>query len=56
MSEKDYGEAFRMAHTLKGICLNLIFDRLSKSLSELTEALRNYENEPINENYDSKCL
>lgn len=38
---KDYETAFRMAHTLKGVCLNLGFDRLRESASELTEALRN---------------
>ena len=37
---KDYGTAFRMAHTLKGVCLNLGFDKLRESASELTEALR----------------
>lgn len=33
-------EAFRAAHTLKGICANLGFDRLFKSDQELTELLR----------------
>ena len=37
---KDYETAFRMAHTLKGVCLNLGFDKLRRSSSELTEALR----------------
>lgn len=39
--EKDYKTAFRMAHTLKGVCLNLGFVRLRESSSALTEALRN---------------
>lgn len=38
---KDYETAFRMAHTLKGVCMNLGFEKLQKSSSELTEALRN---------------
>ena len=37
----DYETAFRMAHTLKGLCANLGLDKLHASSSELTEALRN---------------
>ena len=37
---KDYETAFRMAHTLKGLCLNLGFDKLRESSAEMTEALR----------------
>lgn len=40
-NSKDYPTAFRMAHTLKGLCANLGLDKLQKSSSELTEALRN---------------
>jgi len=40
MAEKNYEEAFRAAHTLKGICQNLAFTRLLKSSSEMSEALR----------------
>ena len=36
----DYKEAFRAAHTIKGICQNLSFTRLQISSSALTEALR----------------
>ena len=32
-------EAFRAAHTLKGVAQNLGFDRLQKSASALTEAM-----------------
>ena len=39
----DMPTAFRMAHTLKGVCLNLGLDKLQASASELTEALRNTE-------------
>lgn len=37
---KDFQTAFRMAHTLKGLCANLGLDKLKSSSSELTEALR----------------
>ena len=34
-------EAFRAAHTIKGLCLNLGFGKLRFSSETLTEALRN---------------
>lgn len=37
---RDGQTAFRAAHTLKGVCLNLSFDRLYASSNELCEALR----------------
>ncbi|MBU5482069.1 Hpt domain-containing protein [Blautia sp. MSJ-19] len=37
---KDAETAFRAAHTLKGICLNLGFDNLFAPSQELTEKLR----------------
>jgi len=37
---KDWEAAFRAAHTLKGITLNLNLDRLAGSTVALTEALR----------------
>ena len=40
LREENYEEAFRAAHTIKGICQNLSFDRLLASDSALTEALR----------------
>ncbi len=40
MKEKNYEEAFRAAHTIKGICQNLSFTRLLESSSEMSEALR----------------
>ncbi len=39
-SEGDAEAAFRAAHTLKGVCSNLGFDRLFTTASELTEDLR----------------
>ena len=41
MEEKNYEEAFRAAHTIKGVCQNLDFTRLYRSSSQLSEALRN---------------
>lgn len=41
MEEQNYEEAFRAAHTIKGVCQNLGFDRLYQSSSQLSEALRN---------------
>lgn len=40
MESQDYQEAFRAAHTIKGVCQNLSFDKLSDSSARLTEALR----------------
>lgn len=41
MKEKNYEEAFRAVHTIKGICQNLSFTKLLKSSSEMSDALRN---------------
>ena len=41
--KKDGEEAFRAAHTLKGVCLNLGFDELYEVSAELTEKLRGRE-------------
>ena len=45
LEEKNYREAFRAAHTMKGICQNLSFTKLYQSSHEITEALRtkNYD-------------
>ena len=40
LAKNDGEEAFRAAHTLKGICLNLGFDNLFAPSQELTEKLR----------------
>ncbi len=42
-------EAFRFAHTLKGVAQNLGFDRLYASSNKLTEALRNGKSEGADE-------
>lgn len=40
LNEKQVDLAFRAAHTLKGVCMNLGFDHLYKSSFEITESLR----------------
>ena len=40
LGDNNYDEAFRGAHTLKGVCQNLFFDRLYEVSNELTELLR----------------
>ena len=40
MKSQNYPEAFRAAHTIKGVCQNLGFTQLEKSSSALCEALR----------------
>lgn len=40
LAAKDGETAFRAAHTLKGVCLNLGFDRLYEVSAAITEQLR----------------
>lgn len=40
MTNQEYKEAFRAAHTLKGVCQNLGFTRLFEVSSQMTEYLR----------------
>ena len=40
LAEGNYEEAFRAAHTIKGVASNLGFSRLLDSSNELTEELR----------------
>ena len=40
LEQKNYDEAFRASHTIKGICQNLGFKKLYESSHELTELLR----------------
>lgn len=40
LRDKNAQEAFRAAHTIKGMCQNLGFTRLQDSSTELTECLR----------------
>lgn len=41
LAQHNWEEAFRAAHTLKGVCANLSFTRLYRSSHGLTENLRN---------------
>jgi HPt (histidine-containing phosphotransfer) domain-containing protein len=43
LEKKDVPEAFRAAHTMKGVCQNLAVTRLATSSSEMAELLRNRE-------------
>ncbi|MDO4305316.1 MAG: Hpt domain-containing protein [Eubacteriales bacterium] len=49
MEAEDYKEAFRAAHTMKGVCQNLSFTVLGESSSHLTEALRAEKSEEYQE-------
>ncbi len=40
LEQKNLDEAFRAAHTLKGVCLNLGFDSVYEPSSQITEILR----------------
>lgn len=40
LKDRNHDEAFRAAHTLKGVSQNLNFTRLYESSSQLTDALR----------------
>ncbi len=52
MAEGVREDAFRAAHTLKGVCLNLAFDKLAASADRLTECLRHeWHPEEANELY-----
>lgn len=43
LEAKNYEEAFRAAHNLKGVCQNLGITKLADSSSELCETMRNGE-------------
>lgn len=49
MEQKNYEEAFRAAHTIKGVCQNLNFTKLYESSSRLTESLRSGKGEETDE-------
>lgn len=40
IASHDIAEAFRAAHTLKGVCANLSITKLQRSASAMTEVLR----------------
>ena len=43
LEKNDGEEAFRAAHTLKGVCLNLGYDDLYEARAEITEKLKRKE-------------
>ena len=51
LEEQNMEEAFRAAHTLKGVCMNLGFERLLHSSRKLTESLRNGVGENMTDIY-----
>ena len=53
VEEQNAEDAFRAAHTLKGICLNLGLDRLYKVSACLTEKLRGRTFDGYEEAYEN---
>ena len=49
LGQKNGEEAFRAAHTLKGVCQNLGFDNLYKASFDITEKLRGRDTEGCEE-------
>ena len=40
MEAEDYTAAFKAAHALKGVCLNMCYERLGNKAMDITEGLR----------------
>ena len=49
LENKNYEDAFRSAHTLKGVCQNLSFDRLYEVSNELTHEIQRLSNEILSD-------
>ncbi|MGN0312433.1 MAG: Hpt domain-containing protein [Lachnospiraceae bacterium] len=49
LKEENYEEAFRAAHSLKGVSQNLGFERLSVSSGDMTEYLRDMDKAKIDD-------
>lgn len=47
LQQENMEEAFRAAHSLKGVSQNLSFQKLGQSAGELTEQLRHWESAPV---------
>lgn len=56
LESNNYEEAFRAAHSLKGVYQNLGFKRLEQSSSSMTELLRNWKTEKMDEHQCQKLL
>ena len=55
LEAQNLEEAFRAAHTLKGVAQNMGFDNLAESSSILTEALRSRKVMPYAEQIEGVC-
>ena len=55
LAEENLEDAFRAAHTLKGVAQNMGFDTLAESSSELTEVLRTRSVMPDSEMVEKVC-
>ncbi len=55
LAEENLEDAFRAAHTLKGVAQNMGFDTLAESSSALTEVLRSRTVMPDSEMMDKVC-
>ena len=49
LKDNQYEEAFRAAHTIKGVAMNLAFSRLAASSEQLTELLRGCEEKEVDQ-------
>ena len=56
LADENYEEAFRAAHSLKGVCANLSFMKLGASSSELTEELRGKNAQSVDKDLCMKLL
>lgn len=56
LDEKNYEEAFRAAHSLKGVCQNLGFKRLESTVTIITEYLRNWKTQEMEEDQCKQLL
>lgn len=53
LKQKDYKEAFRFVHTLKGTSANLGFTNLYESTNILTESLRHNQYDNLEKEYEN---
>lgn len=57
LASDNLRDAFRAAHTLKGVCLNLSFTELFQSVDEITELLRHADpDSPGDQEQVNRCM
>ena len=57
LAQNKTQEAFRAAHTLKGVCMNLSFTKLFESSSAVTESLRHADSDdPVDLEKVAACM